>query len=461
MGKNELKITSDVSELKNGLAQAQAEIIKLRDRLREATQESKKGHAATIGDLNVVGRATADVTGKLRSMALEYTSIAGVIGVVSSAYATWYEKMEQLYTKVKERNAELRSSLMATGRIAEGPQIREAIEGISNDLDVRREKVQAAFSGVITDAPDLSTQRALQVAGESSRAAGVLDDNGLSAISRRAGRMASVFSGKSANDILDLVHASQARVGPEKSAVLDSREYMAAIGALTESGAMTPEQAMGFGNALMNKELPVSILERMSTKVIGTMAQKKAAYGQRLSAEDAAWNRIAKLATPTERIDALLEDDEAAKAVLGERVSGRMGRVRRSDIDTEAQILSNAERTDAFRTALSTPMAAEGKKGEARAQKIDRMDAEMEPRAKALMDAWAEKEMEIRKTSGGYNLDYYLNVAVERALLSTKDAFGFGPGAEVELKRLNEKLSTNQATNAATVSRINGSEGGR
>lgn len=461
MAKNQLKITSDVSELQNGLAKAQAEILKLRDKMKDVTAASKEGSTASAAGFDVMGRAAGDVTDKIKSLVLQYTSIGAAIGVVSSAYAEWQKRMEEVYTKAKERNAALRADLFATGRIADGVAIRAAIRETvaSGKIKTTDDQLQAAFSGVISDSPTMDTWRAMDIAKETSRASSVYTNKeDLTTLGRRAGRIGDALPGKSANDVLDIAHAIQARIGPDDAAKLDSREYLAATDALVSSSALSPEQAMGFGAALIKKDLPVSLAERMATQITGTMAKKKGVHGRAMSGEDAAWNRIAKLASPADRLQALLSDDEAAKAVLGDRVSGRLGRITMGDINAEGQYLVDAQKNDLFAASLEKPLAKEGEKGVARAQLKANQDANLTPQAKSFFEAKADRDLKFREESNW--LDAFIRSRMADFGESQRLTWGLVPDGQSN-KELVKAVTTATNTNAATNARNNGTEGGR
>jgi hypothetical protein len=408
-----------------------------------------------------------------------------------------YHDWEERINKVAEANAKLakgqNAMLANAGNLASGPQF-EAWQKQMVTSGFTREQAQKAFTGAGAGAPTLGFAGQAAIAAEAMRAAPTGKDIGAHA--ELAGRLSMAMPKASPRQLSNIVQYLQTTLGARKSGELLSEGFLGGVRALGDTGAATPEQAIGMGAAASLAEMPTGIVERLAAKVNAPM-EHKGRRGARLTEDEVIHNRFADASGP-ERLKMLLTDPEVQRSVLGERLAGRFPRLTDAAIQAQAAGVLGAEGGDLVGAQLtgleSTSAGRQAIWEQGEASKTDQLAMDKLERARSYTNAkdfvqrtidqraskekwsgvrrWiAQKDFEL-STFGEWvgnsqvtgqdiikNAGISLNEGNVNEFSAGQEYIDKGSGTLLdEIKGLRGDINTNQSTNAAAAARTNGKE---
>jgi exonuclease VII small subunit len=494
MGEIKQTFTSDISDLENKLAKLQSEQLKLKDKMRETAREGKRGHDEFNESLR---GSIAPLTG----LVTKYASLGAGVAALNQAYAEYHERVKASAEAQERLNQAQIAGQTKAGLLQQGPAVDAALNAIIRQ-GATREQAQAALFGVGEGGANLTLPRRKDIAESVARLAPMGSTEDLKSVAQIAGRVAEFLPDKSPTEITSLVETMRTRVGAARAEQLTSRQFMGGVRALAESGAATPEEALGLATTAMMKDVSPQLLERVFSKVAAPMSAPKRHPGRAPTPKEIAEERFAS-ASKAERLNLLLSDEDVQEAVAGERLAGRLGRLAPGDIAAETARLTAAEGRDVIGDELSAlgqtkagrrVLHAQGLASERDVRSAGRAD---EGLAWQDLDALVERKL---ADSGASTMGYYMrktdiglshgaamfnewatqgkfgqwlfgvdeqmkytpeavmkqsaSVAGPRAMFSDEDIKSFSE----QQKELNSTLKTNQATNAAVVAQGNHNE---
>jgi len=150
MADTEIEISGRVDRFEAALAKANAEVLKLKDALRQAAITGKQGNQdvakSAEGAAGVMHRWGQQQIGSLAGMAAGYLTVTAAIGAVSSAYEEWNARMEKTHAKAKSFSDALAGGLFQAAAMEKMPGLKKWIEqGITGGrmLGTRLQRLEA------------------------------------------------------------------------------------------------------------------------------------------------------------------------------------------------------------------------------------------------------------------------------------------------------------------------------
>jgi len=253
------------------------------------------------------------------------------ISKTKQLYAEWRQEIAQTGAKASEFHQQLIKDLSEAGDLAAAPGLQKFFRSIKG---VSKEDVSKTYAGVRGGAPDISEERAKALAAQAARLAPTGQD--LGAFGTLAGELATLAPGKTAGDIADLALATRQKAG-KSIGQLTSPQTLKGIKTLQSTGAMSTEEALGFGLAAMEKDI--------SPRVLATVAAKIAAAPKGAGRQYTA-------ATPKERLAMLQQDPKLARKLLGDQAV-QFSQITAADVGRQAAGLRQAQEGDAIARELA------------------------------------------------------------------------------------------------------------
>lgn len=266
MAKAKLEFSADAEVVAKALDKANHELAQLKAQMVDLTAATKRQQNEAAGVFGTSIRGAEDL----------YARLAGTVGVVhlvTGAYADWRQEMERLAAAQRSFEKDLVRTLARSGDLARGRQIEQALENVPG---VTREQARAAFEGVTGAAQELPLNQRIRLAGRVAQSAPLGAD--LTQLGAAAGELTGVLPGQGAGRVTDIAGKLQQLAGDELAEV-GSKPFQAAVQGLVESGAATPEQALGFAIATLRANQPLKFVGNLAKKLGGQKDPRAAFQG--------------------------------------------------------------------------------------------------------------------------------------------------------------------------------------
>ena len=313
------------------------------------------------------------------------------MGVVTNAYASWRQEIEQLAEKSNEFTKNLLGDLATAGDLPLGPQIRNFLQRIPG---ATREEAQASFFGITGGAPSLSLQRRAELTREAVGVAPLVGVEETEQFGRLAGRIAVSAPGKSANDVSDIAQQIRASLGDRIAQAL-TPGFSRTVETLKRQG-LDVEEALGFTIAGTRAEVRPSSLANITANISGKAA------GSKGGADFAA-------ASTEERLRQLLADPALAERVLGATNAAKLALIKPSRFQAETAALRDAQASDLLARDIANaertdPTFFRSRQAQIRQERADIPRAEGQREFQALVDERAAQTAESGGVFGGSGL---------------------------------------------------------
>jgi len=447
MADTEIEISGRVDRFEAALAKANAEVLKLKDALRQAAITGKQGNQdvakSAEGAAGVMHRWGQQQIGSLAGMAAGYLTVTAAIGAVSSAYEEWNARMEKTHAKAKSFSDALAGGLFQAAAMEKMPGLKKWIEqGITGGRMLgTREEMGAALSGAMAGLPQGSTSQWRDLTANVGLAAPVLGQEELKRYGEMAGAVMRISPGMGARRAVNYAAAIAGRVGhPEQ---LLNREFLGGVQGLVSSGAMSLDQSLAMGTLLMERDISPGTMERFGARVAMPRTPTPAGHG-RLTPQELIHNRLARM-TPAQRAQAILTDPAVQEAELGTRLQ-RLEEVTPQAIAQRAGAIRADVGGDIWAREITSPAALQRVEGRTMKLREDQADIRDQQKAEDATRLSDERALERRDRT------WYANVAVRAGIwakwMTTTDTHGMDNVTE-EIQKGNRLLRARQATDAA------------
>ena len=360
--------TGDVNQLMSELRRLEAQNKKIHDTQAQGARQSKKHHDDAMS-------YAKEQVGFLKGAALEYLSLEGAIGSVTTAYSEMRERVKGIAEAQKSVNEELLRGISLSGEIAKSAEITARLKSIQGVTPLQ---TADAFSGVRSGASqETSLARRLDLTEHVAKFGKLGIGLDLRDLGEKSGQISEMFPGKSPEDVVDLTRVAEGKLGNRADRFFSARQSPS-IRHLVKSGAYGSEDqafaemlTAGIENPTLAKELD-SALEKGWQKPHGHEAH---------TAEGKAKVRLAMAKSKAEQLDILKSLAPEIAAGLGvagisglnpDRVAANLKAVREAHGDFEREFAGIAKTPAGRRAEVEQEHAVEAKKAA-----VDPSDKEM------------------------------------------------------------------------------------
>ncbi|GMV81364.1 MAG: hypothetical protein AMXMBFR7_25480 [Planctomycetota bacterium] len=257
--------------------------------------------------------------------------------------------LNQIGKDARQFNEELLKSIASAQRLKDTPAIQSGIKSFNAPLANMTDR-KAAFDAVAGRTPSASTEQQLRIAEQAARFTGAFMNPGEAGAVM--GEIAKLSPDKSMDDMSDLAMAVMKASG-KYGGKLDESGFKS-IGLLTQSGAMTTEEALGLALGSLETRVGPEVLNSLQQKLTEQRDPVAAKRGQRLSEKDLAENAF-YAASPAERYAMLRGNKGVRQEILGGQ-SGAFDVLMGSDPQRRARELMAAQSGNLFEGELSEAM---------------------------------------------------------------------------------------------------------
>jgi len=315
---------------------------------------------------------------QIQNMATQYITLTAGVDMVTRAYAGWREEMQNLGDEHTKFAAKAIRAITETGDLASSKKIRGRLETMPG---ATAEQALAAFSGVSAGVPEADLERRLKLARRVARQAPTGVD--LEQVGELAGEMAKRMPGKKAGDIVDLATKLRAEAGGNIQKVATG-QFWKAVGILQDTGAATPEQAMGITLEGMKKGMRAEAVITAAAKIEDFKPSKTDPLHKTFAA-----------AGPKDRLEMLLSDKAMATSILGDQ-GVRLSQIDRGEAMRLAGAFGQAQREDfAFQQVRNLKESVWGQEALREHQTALKLDRST--RAAGLREAQTQRAIDIVK----------------------------------------------------------------
>ncbi|HEY1600448.1 MAG TPA: hypothetical protein VGG64_12650 [Pirellulales bacterium] len=330
------------------------EVEKLRAENKRAHEESKEHHESFIGQAQ-------ERVGDYAKEILSIAAVGEAIAKVSEHYTEWMNELKEIGAEHQKLNDDLTKMLAMSGQIGAAGHVKRLIEGSG----LAQPEAQAAYQGVFEGTPGASQARLDELAKAGFKAAPLFggDAAAIGAHGELIGRLNTLLSGASGEKLGDLAYAMQTMAGPKHAGELADRSVFGAAIKMVSTGAFDPEQALGFQEAAIQKQLPPRFAATLAAALADhtTLKEVTGKRGHPLTEADQATNNYVREQDAKARMHMLFANPLLAQRVLGGAGAESLAQLSEADIAARAATLRNAEGSHLVRSTLEQPGAADAK----------------------------------------------------------------------------------------------------
>lgn len=327
--------TGDTKDLEAAYKRLERENLRYRQTLQQTLTSAQRDNLDLIGGFDLsIGSMAKMVTGVL--------SVKAAFDALRAAHQQYTTDLAAAGEKQKEFFGAAGRTAFATSLRPERVAAFASQQPYASNVDAT-----TALREVAGAIPAESPERQEQVAGAAARFAPITE---IASFSRLLGELADALPNRTGDQLAGLGIVLQQKAGNDADQ-LTNEGFLRAMKILQGSGAMTPEQSLGFGVAAMQADVPVKLLETIAAAIEDPGEPAKRA-GRRLTPEEAAKDRFARTGTAEERAKLFMSDEAIQKAILGTKGAAQFRQIAAAG-DTQ-KIIEELQRTDMARLANQT-----------------------------------------------------------------------------------------------------------
>lgn len=302
------KITADASQANREFVKVSNEVEKLKQQLAKLHRSSKEGSDQMVDALK-------SQTQFIKQGVTDFFTLKSAVGFVTSAYGEFRNEIHALGEASSQLNKEMQKSLTMAGDLANRERDEAFIKTAPRALGLTREQALAAFNAADDAKVDDKMMYALIREAAPLAPAFGSDKDALGRLVGTAGGLTRAMPGLSANDATDVALLFQQQAGKDTEA-LTEHSFLQSVRAMSKSGAMNSDDALGAGLVGLEHDLPTKFI----TKLAGALTEKfdvaDPVRGKEDSAEDQVKRRLNGMAA-NEKLAYLQANPEAASAIFG------------------------------------------------------------------------------------------------------------------------------------------------
>ncbi|MBX7073107.1 MAG: hypothetical protein K1X71_08150 [Pirellulales bacterium] len=321
---------------------------RLRESLKKTASQSKTAAAESTKGFQSQISMIGGLVGGL-------ATVGTAVAVVTKAYGEWRREIESIDQKHRQFASELGRTLAQTGDLPHASKIQAALASVKG---ATRDESKAAFTSIRGALPTDEIGRVLGLTAHTARLAPILDPAMLGQV---VGEFADLAPAKRPQDVVDLAVTALERSGND-AASLTEDGFLRSVKILKGAG-MNTEQALGMGLASLDSKGGPKLLEQIAAIVEHPPELVQPKAGERMSADTALANKLAKMSKP-EALKALLTDSAMQDAFLGKGAATKAGIFSIAKAMQEEQALVAGQRGDRAKDMLrqwgATPTGAVG-----------------------------------------------------------------------------------------------------
>lgn len=297
----------------------------LKETNKKLSEESKEHHQATHGFMQ-------EQVHEISGMVTGYLTMGTAIEGLKAGYDGWLEKLKETGREHAQFTKDLLRDIAAAGDATQSDRIEEWAKHGAGTPDQMRQ----AYRGVRGANPGLPLDQTLDIAGQVAIQAPTQID--MSTAGGAAGTLKRFAPDKSAGDIADLSVFFRDKLQGGEAKLLDD-SFMRNVSKLTDSGAMTFEEAMGLGASAVSKNQKLGFIGKLAELATASNEDLTGDLkpGEAPTPDQNRRSMLADMKDPRKRIEAVFGDHQMAVAGFGKDAAFELSRNSLSEIDEWVQ----------------------------------------------------------------------------------------------------------------------------